>query len=71
MKDRSTGSRTRFVITSAATPTLAINARVWMTSIFIVTSTANPTVSHSSAVNPAINKRRVPRPISCMIPFIF
>ena len=44
-------------------------------------STAKPTASASSAVSPARNSRRkvsraadsfeVPRPISCMMPFIF
>ena len=66
---------------STATPRLAVSARSWMTSMSITISTAKPTASASSAVSPARNRRRkvkraatrrcAPRPMSCMIPFIF
>ncbi|MCY1438060.1 hypothetical protein D9M71_542440 [compost metagenome] len=60
---------------------LAVIARSWMTGMSISISTAKPTTSASSAVTPARNRRRkvlraatslwVPRPMSCMMPFIF
>ncbi|MNE42201.1 hypothetical protein D3C80_1363120 [compost metagenome] len=66
---------------STATPMLAMIARSWITWIWMIISTAKPTASHSSAVRPARNRRRkvkraattrcMPRPMSCMMPFIF
>ena len=57
-KDSSTGSSTRLVNTSTATPMLALAASSWMTRMSISASTAKPTASHSSAVRPATNRRR-------------
>ena len=66
---------------STATPMLAVSARSLITSMSITISTANPTASASSAVSPARNRRLnvkraatslcAPRPMSCMMPFIF
>ena len=64
-----------------ATPMLAVIASSRMTGMSITISTAKPTASARSAVSPARNRRRnvkraatslcVPRPMSCMMPFIF
>ncbi|MCY1376031.1 hypothetical protein D9M69_634910 [compost metagenome] len=64
-----------------ATPILAVIASCRMASMFTSINTAKPTASQTNAVKPAMNRRRkvlraastrfMPRPISCMTPFIF
>ncbi|MNV26289.1 hypothetical protein D3C71_1174070 [compost metagenome] len=56
--DSSTGSSTRLVKISTATPMLAVTARSWITGMSISINTANPTASASNAVRPARNNRR-------------
>ncbi|MNR51103.1 hypothetical protein D3C85_1707300 [compost metagenome] len=56
-------------------------ARSWITGILMIISTAKPTASATRAIRPVRNRRRkvkraatslsAPRPMSCMMPFIF
>ncbi|MNG21647.1 hypothetical protein D3C84_1060380 [compost metagenome] len=63
------------------TPMVAVIAKSWITGILMIISTAKPTASAISAIIPVRNRRRkvkraaislsAPRPMSCMMPFIF
>ncbi|MNC35153.1 hypothetical protein D3C75_836260 [compost metagenome] len=63
------------------TPMVAVIAKSWITGILMIINTAKPTASAISAIIPVRNRRRkvkraatslsAPRPMSCMMPFIF